>query len=196
MNKVNWLLKLAIVCSLIMVSACAHKIQVTPSLDKLRSESTTKKNKIVGYHIAPQDKLAEVETGGGGGDSITYSPYKDSEAALNTILSKNFYKVYSVDNLSNKGYINEKKIELIFLPKITTTSSSKSLVTWPPTNFTVELMCKAVDLNGQEIWSKTVQSEGKATFSEFKSDFGLAGRRAMEKAFSKMFLEISTAKEL
>jgi len=194
MNKI---IKMGAIFTLIFLAACAHKIQVTPELTALRNiDVGPATDKVVGYYISPEDRAAVITTPGGGGDKVTYSSYKDTESALNTILLKNFSRVYSVDSLSNSGFINDKKIELIFLPKITTNSSSNSLVTWPPTSFTVELICKAINADGDEVWSKAVESEGNATFSEFKSDFGLAGRRAMNGAFEKMLVEISNASEL
>jgi hypothetical protein len=165
---------------------------LTPDIEKLRQvEVSSTIDKNVAYYISVEDKEKEVTTPGGGGDKVTYKPYADSEAALNTILSKIFSRVYSVNSINDHEYIKKKKISFIFVPKIITNSSSSSLLTWPPTEFTINLTCQAFDENGSVIWEQTVDSKGSAEFSEFKSDFSLAARRASMEVFAALQSEIS-----
>jgi hypothetical protein len=180
------------IIALVFFSGCAHNIKLTPDLAKLRSvESNSKIEKNVAYYISAEDKVKVVTTPGGGGDKVTYKPYADSESALNTVLSKVFSRVYSINSMENKSYINEKEISFIFVPTIITNSSSSSAFTWPPTDFTISLSCKAIDSEGETIWDKTLESKGNAEFSEFKSDFSLAARRASETVFVKLLEELS-----
>lgn len=178
----------------VLITGCAHTIQINPAMDELYAVEASKKiDKTVGYYIPATDKEKEVITPGGGGDDVKYQPYKDSEAALNIALSKVFSHVYAVDSLSNADYLKSKNISYIFKPKITTNSSSDSALTWPPTSFTYELSCTAVNAEGKEVWAKTVKTEGKAEFSEFKSDFSLSARRASLSAYKELINEIQNS---
>jgi hypothetical protein len=184
-----------IIAPLVGFSGCAHNIQLTPDLEKLRNvESISSIDKNVAYYISKEDKIKEVTTPGGGGDKVTYKPYADSESALNAVLSRMFSKVYSIKSLEDKNYIKEKDISFIFIPKITTNSSSSSAFTWPPTEFTISLSSRAIDAAGKTIWEKTLDSKGNAEFSEFKSDFSLAARRASESVFINLLEELEKEK--
>jgi len=185
-------LKLLALSSLLLVTGCAHNIQITPSLDNLRNNPATTKSELnVGYYIASEDKTREVTTPGGGGDKIAYSPYKDTEAALNTVLSQVYKKVYSVSSLTDREFLAQKQITYVFKPQLTTTSSSNSALTWPPTDFALTITCSAIDIDGKEVWHDQVTGTGHAEFSEFKSDLPLAARRAAEDAFKKLQQKIS-----
>ncbi len=180
-----------VIIALVLFSGCAHNIQLTPDLSKLRNaESNSTIDKNIAYYISAEDKIKEVTTPGGGGDKVTYKPYADSESALNTVLLRMFSKVYSMKFLEDEKYIKEKNINYIFIPKITTDSSSSSILSWPPTEFTISLSCKVVNVEGKTIWEKTLQSKGNAEFSEFKSDFSLAARRASESVFINLLEEL------
>ncbi|MFT3929758.1 MAG: hypothetical protein QM709_05580 [Spongiibacteraceae bacterium] len=180
-------LKIAALLSVSVITGCAHNIQITPVVDNLRNGAVKAKSELnVGYYISPEDKAKVVTSPGGGGDKISYSPYKDTEEALNTVLSKTYKKVYSVSSLSDKDFVAQKQITYIFKPQLTTTSSSKSAFTWPPTDFSLTITCVAVDSNGNEVWKDTVTGSGHAEFDEFKKDFPLAARRASEAAFKQL----------
>lgn len=189
----NWLIRVIAVLALVFATGCAHQVNITPPLNTLDADGICKVNKNVGYYIAPNDLSKEVTTPGGGGDKVKYFPYKESEPALNKILSNIFAKVYSLASANDKQFISSNNISYIFIPKIETNSSSGSAFTWPPTNFTVSLDCKAFDNSGSVIWQKSVKGEGKATFDEFKHDFPLAAKRAVIKAFKALQKEIVSA---
>lgn len=183
--------------SILLMSGCAHEIKVAPSLDNIRRvkvENVIDKN--VGYYIAPELKALEVKSPGGGGDSITYFPYKDTEGALNTMLSKAFKRVYSLKSLEDKTYITEKNISFIFKPTLVTTSSSDSIILWPPTKFTINLTCTAVNTDGEIVWQASEMGIGTASSGEVTSDFSIAARRAAENVFQAMLAKISAADKL
>ena len=183
-----------VITALIILSGCSHNIQLTPDLTSLREVKTGPViDKNVAYFISQENHLKQVTTPGGGGDKVTYKPYADTEVALNTVLSKMFSRVYSLNSVDDQQYIDDKNISYIFVPKLTTNSSSSSMLTWPPTNFTISLSCEALDSTGNSVWQKTVESSGDADFNEFKSDFSLAARRASEEAFRMLLNEINNA---
>ena len=189
--KFTSLKRCVVLVALVVLSGCAHNIQITPDLAKLRNiESNSVIDKNVAYYISTENKQKQVTTPGGGGDKVTYKPYSDIEGALNAVLSNIFSRVYSINSVDDTKYISEKNISFIFIPEIVTNSSSSSAFTWPPTEFTINLFCKAIDAKGLTIWEKTIQSKGNAEFSEFKSDFSLAARRASETLFEDLHKEL------
>lgn len=177
---------LSVVISFLLLTACAHPIVITPNMGELNGNGVNKVNKVVGYYIPASEREKRVETPGGGGDRLSYTPYKDLEPAMQKTLANVFSDVYPVSSLEDKAFLKAKKISYVFVPKIETESSSESAFTWPPTKFTVSLECAALDANGREIWRKTTKSSGEATFDEFKHDFPLAAKRASLKAFQDM----------
>lgn len=174
------------------LSGCAHKIDISPKMDDIRAVEIIPQNLIVGYFISEEDLNKEVVTAGGGGDMVKYTPYKDTEAVLNTVLSKNFKKVYYVKSLNDSKFVEDKNISYIFVPKIQTTSSSPSLFTWPPTKFTFELTTTATQIQPKAIFLETtISSTGNAEYEEFIKDFGLSAKRATEQTFMKTQYEIA-----
>jgi hypothetical protein len=188
--------RLAVCAVVLLVVGCAHRINISPPLNTLEAGNVTRIDKTVGYYISTADKAKEIVTPGGGGDKVKYLPYEESEAALKQVLTNIFSKVVPIQSLDDKQFITTNEIVLIFVPSITTNSSSDSAFTWPPTKFTVSLDCRAVDRAGATIWQKQVKGEGTAEFSEFKHDFSLAARRASKEAFLNLQSEISRAPEL
>ena len=184
-----------LVAALLLVG-CAHHITITPPLSALTAADSTRIDKAVAYYIAPADRAREVTTPGGGGDKVTYLPYAQSEPALKRVLSNVFTKVMAIPSLDDKRYLADNAIAYVFVPTLSTDSSSDSAFTWPPTRFTVTLDCRAVDASGALVWQQRVTGEGRAEFSEFKHDRGLAGWRAIQDAFQKLQGAISTASEL
>ena len=91
-------------------------------------------------------------------------------------------------------YLRDKDVSFVFIPAITTESSSRNNRFWPPTDFTVSLECVATDGQPREVWKKAVRAEGdlmavKKTFS----DHGIAGRSAVENALKLLQTELETA---
>src|SRR5436190_546409 len=91
-----------VVITALMAVGCAHRIDITPPLNTLQATSAAKINKTVGYYISEADKAKEVTTPGGGGDRVTYQPYKESEPALNQVLSNIYVKVIPIRSLDDK----------------------------------------------------------------------------------------------
>lgn len=178
---------------LILFCGCGHQINITPPLNTLDGSAIRKIDKNVGYYVSPTDLSKEVITPGGGGDKIKYFPYKETEPALNKILTNIFKNAYSLKSVDDKQFISSNNISYIFVPKIETDSSSESAFTWPPTRFVVTLDCKATDGSGSLIWEKGIKGEGQATFDEFKHDLPLSAKRAVIKAFSTLQEEILSA---
>ena len=186
MKKQHLLLIISIL-SILLFTGCSHKISINPSLKQIRATPIEKKIDLnVGYYISKYNRNLKVITPAGGGDKVEYMPYKDTESALNTVLSKVFNRVYSLELIGNKTYIESKKIKYIFIPTITTNSSSESIFTWPPTKFTVTLKCEAINLDGIKVWEETVHEKGRAELDEFKNNFSLSAQRATQKAFQSM----------
>jgi hypothetical protein len=75
--------------------------------------------------------------------------------------------------------------DLILTPKIITTSASTGLFTWPPTRFTVDLTNTISTVNGKIITEPRVIGTVGANTSKKLSEYGIAGRRAIEDALLK-----------
>lgn len=186
-----------IVSAILLFSGCAHKISMAPKLDAIRENKVEPFGFNVAYYLSDTDKQLEVITSGGGGDKVKYTPYADTEGALNTVLSSVFAKAYSIKALDDKKFIMDKNISYIFIPKIVTASSSDNLFTWPPEKFSVELTCKAIDpVSGNKILEITTSSIGVADFGDYRKDFSFSARMASEKAFLEMLIELSKNKIL
>ena len=170
---------------LLACAGCAHPIVTTPDLVDLRPEDAGPIPKNVGYYISKENLDKQVITPGGGGDKVAYYPYKQLEPALQKALSNVFQRVYPLQSPNDTQAIEAQRITYVFVPTISTNSSSNSVITWPPTNFTVVLACRALDPQGKTVWEKQFSGEGAAEFGEFKSDFSLAAKRASQSAFSK-----------
>jgi hypothetical protein len=159
-------------------------------------KGVSKINKNVGYHIPPADYNRMVVTPGGGGDKVQYFPYKDIEPALKTVLSNIFSNVYSMSAPDDKALISSKDISFIFIPSIVTNSSSRASFTWPPTEFTVIIDCKALDASGKVIWQTSVKGESAVGIPDANRDFGLAGKIAVSKALTELKRAISSSEAL
>lgn len=171
----------------VLLSGCAHSILITPDLGKIvRPADTAPIARNVGYYIADGSKNQEVNTPGGGGDKITYVPYRDAETGFYTMLGNVFGSVTKLKSPQDQDAVAKHHIDYIITPQLLTSSSSPSPFTWPPTDFTVELSCNISDASGRTIANKRVIGVGKAEYDEFKKDFGLSGKRAMQDALLKM----------
>lgn len=175
-------IKFLLLGMVLILEGCAHPITITPDLSTVGITQQTKSSKSIGYYLA-ESVEKEVTTSGGGGDNVKYKPYKDLETGL--------YKMYagifaSVTLLSSSSDPARFKLDYIAAVEISTSSSSPSLFTWPPTVFTLNLANDISDAKGTLLGNLRTSGEGRAEFSEFKSDFGLAGKRASQEALNKM----------
>lgn len=178
--------KLIIVAMTLLTGACAHPLVITPDTSQFDRANVKQSKLKAAYYISDEDRKKEVITPGGGGDKVKYKPYEQLEPALQKVLSNKFSRVYSLKSPNDSAEINSKGISYVFIPKITTTSSSSSFLTWPPTKFTVTLDCRAVNKTGRVSWEKNIKGTGEATFKEFKSNFSLSAQRASYKTFKML----------
>lgn len=183
--------KLLLVALALLTSACAHPIVITPDTAKLDRGNVKQSSKTVGYYISEADRKLEVTTPGGGGDKVTYKPYAQLEPALQKVLSNKFRRVYSLSRPDDSAEIRQKGISYVFIPAVSTESSSKSAFTWPPTNFSVTLNCRAVDNSGKTIWQKNIVGKGEAEFKEFKLNYSLSAQRASLNTFKMLEQELN-----
>jgi len=189
------LMGLASVTALVVMTGCAHQVSMSPELKQLPAVAS-KIDKNVAYVISAADLAKEVQTPGGGGDKIKYQPYRDLDGALYKAFSEVFKDVTKLSSTAEAPALASKGVTLVIEPAITTTSSSESMFTWPPTQFSVELVCKVSDLQGKAITEVRAMGKGAATFDEFKSDFSLAARRASKEAVDNLVKVLSETAEL
>jgi len=138
-----------------------------------------------------------VKTPGGGGDFVQYPLYGNLEAGLYRTLSNVFTSVSVLKDKRDAHALTDNGISLVFIPVITTTSSSRNIVFWPPTDFSVTIECTATDVNGQQIWQASVTGVNDLTsVSTVIHDFGATGRNAAEVALQKLQKALEAAPEL
>ena len=175
---------------------CAHPIVITPDVSRLERNEVQPIACNVGYVITDADRELAVETPGGGGDKVKYYPYKELDPALFKVFSNVFQRAYSMKSPSDAALVKANDIRFIFVPTIKTDSSSTGLFTWPPTDFTIELGCKALGADGTVVWERTFTGKGHAEFGEFKTDLPLAAKRASLQAMQAFQQGVNAAPEL
>lgn len=172
-----------------VLAGCAHPIVITPTVALNRQpDMVIKKN--VAYVMTDADREKQVTTPGGGGDKISYYPYRDLEKAIREALRVAYKDVTVIENQGNIEVLKARNVAYVFVPEITTSSDSPSLFTWPPTRFRIEMNANVFDAKGNFITRVRVVGSGNAEFSEFKSNFGLAGARAADDLSAKLVDEI------
>lgn len=174
---------------------CAHPIAIQAEKSPPRVESQLSSKKVA-YVMNDTDRGKQVTTAGGGGDKVSYSPYRDMEKAIRDALRAVYTDVIVVPDVKDGALIRNAGIDLVFVPEITTTSSSSSPVTWPPTQFSTEISCKVTNADGVEIDRLRVTGNGYADYEEFKSNFGLAANRAGTDVAAKLSREIADRPKL
>lgn len=174
----------------LLLGACAHPVTINP-IDTPARNTALLSPKKVAYVMTDTDRNKQVTTDGGGGDKINYFPYRDLEKGIRDTLRAVYTDVSVIGFPTDMKSIQENSLSFVFAPEIYTSSKSESAFTWPPTQFTVELSCTVTDSDGKIISRIRVIGNGSAEFSEFKTDFGLAGRRAAAEASAKLKQEIS-----
>ncbi len=180
---------LAAALFVLVLAGCAHPIVISPTRS-VNVENATLVKKNVAYVMTDADRNKQVETPGGGGDRISYFPYRDLEKAIRDALRSIYADVYVIKSQNDIEIIKDKDISYVFAPEISTTSSSESFLTWPPTSFSIEMACNVTDASGNIITRLRVIGTGNAEFSEFKNDFGLAGRRAADMLSERLSTEV------
>ena len=172
-----------------VLAGCAHPIVVTAEKTPERVEAQLIQKKVA-YAMNDADRAKEVTTAGGGGDRVSYYPYRDLEKAVRDALRSVYADVVVIRSATDAHAVRESGAALVFTPEINTTSGSPSPFTWPPTTFTSEIACKVTDASGQEVTRLVATGAGNAEFSEFKSNFSLAANRAGTDVASKLSAEI------
>lgn len=178
---------LAVLTMATLIAGCAHPLAIGPDLAKIERKAEDRQIELnVGYYISPNVRDRAVTTPGGGGDTVTYSPYKDMEAAFYKMLGNAFKTVTLLKSPTDSEAIQKHSISYVISPEISTDSSSPSPFTWPPTLFVVNLACNIADPSGKSVVKPSVTGAGRAEFDEFKADFSLSGKRAVVDAMMKM----------
>lgn len=189
----RFVLALAGLLLVAVVSGCAHPISIVGNAATLAGTGTGKLDTIVGLSMTDEDRKREVTTPGGGGDKVSYFPYRDLETGLYIALSETFTRVIRVSGIGDPK-VKSEGLRYIVTPSISTTSFSPSIATWPPTIFTIELTCKVVDADGKAVTEVRAMGEGRAEFDEFKADTSLSAKRAADDALKKLVRALSDAK--
>jgi hypothetical protein len=171
-------------CALVL-GACAHPMTIAPDLGKIEAAGAPTRPGTVGLYIAADDKARQVTTAGGGGDKVSYYPYRDLEAGIYKVLGNLYERVILVPSPTDAEALARDGVSVVARPQIVTQSSSGSILTWPPTDFQVQLACRFTDVRGATVAETFVTGKGTAEFAEFASDFSLAGKRASEDALNK-----------
>jgi hypothetical protein len=172
-----------------LLAACAHPINLEPQKLPERQESGLVARKVA-YVITDADKAREVTTPGGGGDKVSYYPYRDMEKAIRAALRAVYQDVSALPGSNDAAALKASGAAFIFVPQISTTSSSPSPFTWPPTRFSTEVNCTVLDPQGTVLAKLRATGDGAAEFEEFKSDFSLAARRSVAEVVEKLAQEI------
>lgn len=170
---------------ILVMTGCAHQINMTADVSQLQPTPEVQLiQKNVGYYfIESREKV--VETAGGGGDKVKYSPYKDIEGGVFKVLNNTFKSALSITSDKDVA-ISKNDLSYIMALEVSTNSSSPSLFTWPPTVFGVNVVANITNNSGQPVTRILVTGEGRAEFDEFKGNHSLAGNRASVDALKKM----------
>ncbi len=187
------LIAILLAASLLVLNGCAHTIGISPDVSKLPTASPNISANKVGYYISDADRNRKLVTPGGGGDSVEHSPYRDLESGFYRVLSNVFASVDQLKSENESAFLISKNIKYILRPTISVTSSSSSVLTWPPTDFGIIIDVTASDVTGKVVWQDRVSGNGKAEFSEFKNDFALSAKRAAEAVLSALQLKLEAS---
>jgi hypothetical protein len=185
-----------VVCTaLFMISGCAHQIAITPEVTPKRVTDNLSAKKVA-YLMTDEQRNVKVTTAGGGGDKVSYYPYRDLEKSIRDALSAVYSDVQVINVDTDIDKMKSENLSYLFKPTIKTSSDSDSIFTWPPTSFTIDLKCIVLNENSKPVTDLTVTGTGNAEFSEFKMNFGLAGSRAANDLSEKLKVEILKNKNL
>lgn len=152
------LFAVGVACTL---AACAHPVRISPQLDMARDASRLVDARV-GYRITEAQRKQEVMTPGGGGDRVSYFPYRDLEPGFYQTLASVFSMVFVVPESDIDAFVRDKQLRFVFTPSIRTSSSSSNILFWNPTDFTVSLAVTAFDAAGNQVWTRSFTGTGKA----------------------------------
>ncbi len=88
-------------------SGCTpHPISISPNLTSLNYKNDQSRiAKSVAYYIPEETRRLKVITAGGGGDSVSYTPYKDLETGIYQALSNVFSRVYVTTDTTERDFL-------------------------------------------------------------------------------------------
>jgi hypothetical protein len=191
MSLVSRILRAATAFAVVAVLAgCAHPINVGTDTSPPRVEANLIQKKVA-YTMTDAQRALQAVTPGGGGDRISYYPYRDLEKSIRDALRAVYQDVVVLKSTADVGAVQASGASLVFTPEIKTDSGSPSPFTWPPTYFTTEVSCVVTDPSGAEITRVKASGRGEAEFSEFKGEFGLSAKRAATKVATELSSEIA-----
>lgn len=182
------------IAAVAVLVGCAHPISIEGKSVPAQDASWSQRK--VAYVMSEADRQKQVTTQGGGGDKISYFPYRDFEKSLRSALVSVYSDVSIVSSEMNASAIRESGASFVFRPEITTTSSSSSAFTWPPTKFSVSVMVEVFDPKSTLLARLRATGNGNAEWEEFRGDFGLAGRRAVDDAARVLVDEVKRLDKL
>lgn len=190
------LLALATLALVFALGGCAHPIQLVPEPNQLVGQGGANKiDRPVVLVVTDAQLSQEVVSPGGGGDKVSYRPYKDLQTGMYIVLGEVFTTARLASGPQDPR-IGTDPATIVVTPTITTTSYSPSLFTWPPTIFTISLEFAFRDTSGaRTLATVRVQGEGRAEFDEFKSDFSLSSKRAAQDVLARMIKAIQEQSE-
>jgi hypothetical protein len=174
--------------AVLLLAGCAHPLQITPNMARLErpADAKPKIKANVAYYVDQSRRNEEKTTPGGGGDKVTTMPYRDMETGFYKMLTNAFEHVAIMSKPNDRDLISKEQISYIITPTVLANSSSSNPLMWPPTYFSIDLICEIGDANGKLIDTKRVVGTGNAGYGDYAREFGLTGRLAMEDALLKM----------
>ncbi|MBI3368973.1 MAG: hypothetical protein HY021_11165 [Burkholderiales bacterium] len=176
--------------ALVVLGGCAHPINLGGDVSTLMGTGSGKVDRKLGLVLTEEQRAREVIGPGGGGDKLRYQPYRDLEPGLYVALSEAFVNVVKVSGATDPK-VQTEGLSFIATPTLATTSYSPSMLTWPPTVFTLEISLSITNTQNKLVADVKVQGEGRAEFDEFKSNPSLSAKRAAEDALKKLIKAIA-----
>ena len=106
-----------------LLSACAHPISVTAEKTPERVETQLIPKKVA-YAMSDTERGKEVVTPGGGGDKVSYYPYRDLEKAIRDALRSVYQDVVVVRSAKDANAVRESGAALVLVYRKSTGSWS------------------------------------------------------------------------
>jgi hypothetical protein len=163
------------------LGGCTKPVTINPSLadlDKQFGDRDPAPNSVA-YYISDSASKGQVVTPGGGGDSVSYFPYRDFIKGFEKMLRNVYQTVTALNSLDE----NMEEFEEVLIPEIATSSGSYSGMFWPPEFFSVRIATKIHNSDGKILDTIMVTGRGQATMpAEYAKGRSIAGERAMTDA--------------